>query len=196
MVTISPRYILTSNMSSFAESFLANFLSGLLLLIIASAIVPFFLRFLYRPRVELMNDDIRGFKRNRFKSQPTNERFEAILNLSIYNGGNKTLEKYYWEIYYENATNVELETAIIYESKVSIQKQIGPSYTRIYGYLEMPIFPLDQLEFPYRLKIQKDSQKPLRLYYYFRTPYGESPMLAWLGLATRRLFLLNKLYVF
>lgn len=117
------------------------------------------------------------------------------MNLSIQNRGKRTLEKYYWEIYLENEVSVGFDRSIIYDEKAPTRREIGEKYTRYYGYVEVPIFPLDDIQFPYTFRIYTKEKRPITLYYFFRTEYGTSPFYAWIGTWKGWMFLLKKLRI-
>jgi len=165
--------------TAFVDSFLSNFFADVAALFLASVLLPFALSWRELPKVALVNTKGR---QQRFKfSKTVDEQWETTLTLNIRNGGRHTLEKYYWEIYFPHNLVCELEKAIAYEEKIPTLTEVGERFTRVYGYMEVPLFTLDDIPFPYRLKIKTKEKHKATIYYFFRTEYGTYPFYAWIA---------------
>lgn len=179
--------------TAFWENFWANFSSSLLVLFIASVLIPFFLQWRELPSVRLFN---RRTRRNKFEwVKKDGDEWVATVGLSVQNRGRRTLEKYYWEIYLEKGLQIGFDRTVVLEEKVPTLCEEGEKYWRYYGYMEVPIFQYDDIQFPYTFRIYVKEKKPLTIYYFFRTEYGTAPMNAWIGIWQGWMFLLNKLYI-
>jgi hypothetical protein len=162
-------------------------------LFIASVLIPFFLQWRELPSVRLFNTKTR---RNNFEwKKNADEQWEATLNLSIQNRGRRTLEKYYWEIYVEKGLSIGFDRSLVLDEKVPTLREEGEKYWRYHGYMEVPIFQYDHVQFPYRFRIHTKEKRPVKIYYFFRTEYGPAPMHAWIGTWQGWMFLLNKLQI-
>lgn len=59
----------------------------------------------------------------------------------------------------------------------------------------LPIFPLDDVDFPFEIKLKTDTRKSVTLYYFFRTEYGQYPFWSWVALKFRKYSLLKKIVI-
>lgn len=178
--------------SPFWSSFLADLFAGLLILILASWLIPKLFRWREMPSVRLLD-----FKRRKdaFVFTSAGTEWETSLRLIIQNRGNKTLEKYYWEMYIENGLTVELPRIATQPGHATIASEAGEKFTRWYGYMVLPIFPLDDVDFPIEIKIKLQARRSVTIFYFFRTDYGQSPFWSWLAVHYGKLRFLKKLTV-
>jgi hypothetical protein len=175
-------------------SFWANFWSGLVLLLIGSFLIPIYLKFRERPKIKLRNRISYGRK---FEwTQALDKKWYTTLTLNIHNRGNKTLERFYWEIFVEKNTLAEApEVAMKYPGNEWMRYETAGEYIRIYGYVETPIFSLESILFPYRIRITTDTKRHMNIYYYLKTDQGQLPFWAWIAVSYKKFFLLNKLTI-
>lgn len=159
---------------------------------IASWLIPSLFRWRELPKVSL-----RDFKRRKdaFVFSQAGEEWETTLRLIIQNRGKRTLEKYYWEIYIENELAVEMPRIATQPGHATIAQELGEKFTRYYGYMVLPIFPLDDVDFPFEIKIKMKVRRPINIYYFFRTEYGQSPFWSWFAIYSGWLGLLKKIVV-
>lgn len=180
-------------MSSYWESFWSNFLSSLLVLFIASLLLPWAFSSRDMPSVYLANPKTR---RNRFEfTRSTDDEWQTTVDLRVVNRGRKTLNRYYWELFIPKGVNYHMDRVVDYEEKMPLVKETFDRYVRLTGFMEAPIFTIDTIHFPYAVKIKQKERHPVRIYYRFRTEYGESPFWSWIAIATKKLWLIRYIEV-
>lgn len=181
------------NDSQFWSSFFAELAAGMVLLAFASWLIPKFIRWKEMPNVRFLD-----FKRRKeaFIFTPTsNGEWQTTLHLIIQNRGSRTLEKYYWEIFVENGVSIDLQQIPNHPASANFALERGEEFSRLYGYMALPIFPLDDVDFPFEIKLNITSQKSLTLYYFFRTEYGQYPFWSWLALHLKKYRFLKRIVV-
>ena len=109
--------------------------------------------------------------------------WKSILYLSVKNLGKKTVERFYWEMYIDKNISVELVPKPPYPNQYTMHRQVGDKFTRLYGYVEMPIFPLDDIDFVFEVRLEVKEKRKVNIYYYFRTDSGDSPVWSWIAVA-------------
>lgn len=164
---------------AFWESFWANFWSSVVVLILASVIVPFALRF--REMASLRFRTYRGEKNKLTFHKTEAGNWEIELNLEIINRGNHTLDRYYWEIFIPENIGHTLSIAHTYSDHIPMRNEKWLTFKRVIGYMDAPLFPYDTVPFQYRLLLSAKTHRPIRVYYLFRTERGMSPFYAWLA---------------
>jgi hypothetical protein len=181
------------NSAEFLASFWADFLAGLTLLLIGSVLIPVYLRFRERPKIRLVSSQT---WKNRFLwNNSQDDNWRTVLPLIVQNRGNKTLERFYWEIFIEKGLLDGVESAMKYPGIEWMRTVDIKDYVRVYGYIELPVFPLESIDFPYRIRLKASQRRPVSVYYYFKTDSGQVPSWAWIGDQFNKFFLLKKLYI-
>lgn len=178
---------------AFIPAFWADFLSGLVLLVIATLFIPSYLRFRERPNLILRG---RMTRESKFQLvQTPDKKWRTSLTLALKNRGIRTLERCNWEILIPKDFYESVEEAAIYPEKTWHRFEVNGNYVRIYGYLEIPVFSLEEIDFPVRIHIVSQEKKPTTIYYYFKTDMGQHPFYAWVGVEFHFPSLLKKLYI-
>jgi hypothetical protein len=177
-----------------SSPFLSDFVSGAILFILASLLLPKYLYWKERPKLKLFPS---GKNRKYFEfTKSTDDQWEASIKLRLVNRGSKTIERFYWEIYLDKSLlSGQPDHFMIYPGIEWMRNNIEDEYIHLYGYLEVPIFPLESIDFPYRLSIKTDKKRKVNIYYYFKTDRGQIPFWSWLAVWFKKYFLLNKLNV-
>jgi len=167
--------------SPFWSSFFSQLLATFIVVLIGSVMIPPILRWTQRAKMVFFRTGTRRGKNFEF-TQSKDGLWKSILHISVKNLGKKTVERFYWEMYVEKDVVVELVAKSPYPNKFS-NRQIGDKYIRLYGYVEMPIFPLDDIDFPFEVRLDTEKKKKVNIYYYFRTDSGDSPVWSWIAVS-------------
>lgn len=181
--------------SQFLSSFWGDLIAGLILLALASWLVPKYLRWRNRPRLLMINASTR---KPRWKfTLAQNGQWSSYAKLVIRNRGNKTIERFYWEMYVKPGASVKFEQSITGNTKYSpFYVENKDNYRRFYGFIEAPIFPLESIDFNYAIYITSEERVPVNIYYYFKTDQGQYPFWAWAAVWLKKFSFLKKLTVF
>jgi hypothetical protein len=172
-----------------------NFWSGVLSQIVATSIValagaiflPPIVAWRSRPKMVFYNPAKSKMRfiyyRNVFvftKAEGNN--WDTTLSLSIRNLGNKTIERFYWHIYISKDISVTSQYRQPSSDNYLSEREDGEKYYRYHGYVEMPIFPGEDINFPLEFKIRAKEHKKIKLYYRFNTDTGSLPWYSWFAL--------------
>lgn len=161
--------------SPFWSSFLAQLLATLIVVIIGSVIVPPILR--WNERAKMIFVKANTSRGNNFKFIKSKDGlWKSIIHLSVKNLGKKTIERFYWEMYIEKDLIVDIMTKPPYPKEFTTHRQVGDKFIRIYGYIEMPIFSLSDIDFVFEIRLEAEEIKQKKIYYCFKTDYGDSPV--------------------
>lgn len=160
------------------DGFFSNLLAGLIILIIGSFTVPWYLDWRKRPRLTIINPRTRN---NKFTLTKTPDGlWESILELVIKNETTFSQREWFWHIIVPLELNPQFESL---DQTVTCQHnliQINGYKWRHYFGSSTPkevIFPKRGLRFNYRIKVKtsKPDKKEHRIYYYFNTEFGSWP---------------------
>lgn len=161
---------------------------------IGSVLIPPIIRL--RDRAKMVFYKTGSWKSNTFElSETAGGNWDSTLMLSVRNLGKKTVERFYWEIYVNKSVSVEFTLRQPFPNDHKYHRIEGRDFVRYYGYIQMPIFSYDDIDFVYELKVRTKAKKELKLYYYFRTDNGNSPAYSWLALSFRKHSWLKQLVI-
>ena len=161
--------------SPFWSSFLAQLFATSIVVIIGSVILPPIWRWNERAKMSFIKANTLG--RSYFEFTKSKDGlWKSILYLSVRNSGKKTIERFYWEMYIEKDLTVDIVTKPPYQKVFTTHRQVGDKFTRLYGYIEMPIFPLNDIDFVFEIRLEAKDKKREKIYYCFKTDYGDSPI--------------------
>ncbi len=170
---------------SFLASFWSQLLATLIIVLIGSVIIPRIVRWSQRAKLKFYAAGSNRGTKFHF-TQSSNGDWDVILHLTVRNEGTKTIERFYWEMYLPKDVSISLDEIPPYPRYYTTDEKIEGDYVHRYGYIEMPIFPLDQIPFVHVLKLRTKTRKDLHIYYYFRTDLGEYPIWSWFAISRRK----------
>lgn len=171
--------------SPFWSAFFAQLLATLIVVIIGSIIVPPILTWFARTKMIFYKNHTRRETKFYFSESKDGE-YESTLHLSVGNLGKKTVERFYWEMYTDKDLDVNLVTKPPYPHYFTTHQEERGKMLRLYGYIEMPIFPLDNIDFVFEMKFKVKKRRKIDIHYYFRSDNGDSPAWAWIALGFKK----------
>jgi hypothetical protein len=169
----------TEMIVAFWPAFFAELFAGFLLLVLGTFFLPPYLEWRQRPKLKLF--DTKSGDQDFKWSERADKKFETTLHLSIQNMGKSTLDSFYWEIYIEKDIAIATPAAVTHPDDFPIERREGDKFLRLYGYIKRPLFSMDEIEFPYQLKLLSSSRRTLKIPYFFRTSWGARPYWGFLG---------------
>lgn len=174
------------NASPFASSFFSQLLATLIVVLIGSVIIPPIIRWQQRAKLNFYKEG--SWRSKKFKlTESADGQWEATIQLVVGNRGTKTIERFYWDMYMEKDFTLEVaEQTPPFPRYFTTHEETSGKYRHRYGYMEMPIFPLDNIHFTHELKIKVKERRKITIYYFFRTDLGESPVWSWIALTLKK----------
>jgi hypothetical protein len=114
--------------------------------------------------------------RNRFTLGRTQEgNWDTSLLLSIRNMGNKTIERFTWEIYADHSISVDFVAREPFPNNYSFGKTEKLNSNCYHGFINTPVFSAEDFIFPFELKVRSKEKKEIRLNYRFMTDGWSMP---------------------
>ena len=171
------RDVLTSG-GSFWEAFFAELFASLIVLTIASFLIPKYLDWRKKPKLTIINQRSRNDTFN--LTRAADNSWEATLNLVIKNEGPTTQREWFWHL----IVPLELQPQItMLDATVTCQanelKSGGQRWRHYFGSStpKEVIYSGRNLKFNYELKVKTTDQQPkgYKIYYYFSTEFGTWP---------------------
>ncbi len=86
-------------------------------------------------------------------------------------------------MYIDKDVSVTFDQRPPYPRYFTTDEKIEGDLMHRYGYIEMPIFPLDKVPFVHEIKLRLKEKREVRIYYYFRTDLGDSPIWSWIAMS-------------
>lgn len=183
------------DLSPFWSSFFSQLLATFIVVIIGSFIAPPIINWRRRTKLEFWNAKGR-WRWSKFKfTQDKDRMWKSILYLDVKNLGRKTAERFYWEIYIDKNISSELVPKAPYPNHYTMQKHVGEKFDRYYGFVEMPIFPLQSFDFVFEVRLETKDYKKTKIYYYFNTDQGIYPIWSWIAVSLGKINWLKSLVV-
>lgn len=174
------------NASPFASSFFSQLLATLVVVLIGSVIIPPIIRWQQRAKLTFYKEGSGRSKKFEF-TESEDGQWEATIQLAVGNRGKKTVERFYWDMYTEKDFTFEAgHQSPPVPRYFTTHEDTSGKYRHRYGYMEMPIFPLDSIHFTHELKIKIKERRKIIVYYFFRTDLGESPAWSWIALTLKK----------
>ncbi|MCX6715664.1 MAG: hypothetical protein NT077_01445 [Candidatus Taylorbacteria bacterium] len=181
--------------SPFWSSFFAQLFATLIVVIIGSFLAPPIIRWRQRAKMKFRIVNYRKSKAHNFVTGEA-DLSEYILYLSVKNSGKKTVERFYWEMYIDKNYTSELVPKPPYPNHYTMHKEVGKKFTRYYGYVEMPIFPLDAIDFVFEVRFTRPEKEIVsNIYYCFRNDFGDSPAWSWIAQSYGKIHWLRSLTI-
>lgn len=181
--------------SPFWSSFLSQLLASLIVVIIGSLIAPPIINWFQRAKMEFWNAKSR-WRSSKFEFvQDKDKVWRSIMYLVVKNLGRKTVERFYWSIYIDKNTTSDLVPKPPFPTQYTIHKEAGEKFVRYYGYFEMPIFPMDSVDFVFEVRLESKVRRREKIYYYFNTDHGVTPVWSWLAIVSRKFTWLKSLTI-
>lgn len=183
--------------SPFLSSFFGDLLAGLTLLVLGSWFIPKYLNWINRPKMNFISKNGKyPYNEFRFINSTEYPKYnECQLMLLVSNRSNKTIERFYWEIFVKSNLLVGADAVQQNSQEFRYTKENAGEYTRLHGYINLPIFFLENIDFPFYIKLKTEKPIETKVYYYFKTDMGQVPFWAWLGLAYKKYWLLKSLTI-
>lgn len=151
---------------SFVGSMLSNFLASAALVGLSAMLLPWYLRRLRRPRLEVRP----------IFSRVTNEGGGArgTIKLGFRNLGDTTLERFYWHVFVPERLKPEI-TDYRNGNRIGTERINGYEYA--HGYVSSPVFPNDGFELPIAIRIAPSDPAlaECTLRCAFGTEFGQFP---------------------
>ncbi|MCF7864994.1 MAG: hypothetical protein K9M11_00620 [Candidatus Pacebacteria bacterium] len=185
MATTTPTIWTFIDASPFWSAFFAQLLATLIVVIIGSVVIPPILKWRKRTKLKFFKTHT-FFSKNFELTESSDGEYEATLHLSIKNFGSETVERFYWEMYFPKEMSVELVTKPPYPRYFTTNHQKGNKYLRHYGYVELPLFSLDEVDFVYEIKVKIKEKKKIKIFYFFNSDNGVSPAWTWLAITLKK----------
>ena len=159
------------------KTFIADLVSGIIILIIGTTIIPCYLDWRKKPRLKLVNSTTG--KSNFFLTKSEDGYPEATLNLSTLNESKFIQRNFFWHILIPGDLDSSFEGKYVTPCSKTVVVIDGQEWSHYYGSStdEEFILPRRSLKFNYLIKIKsKDSTiNRYKLYYYFITEFGYCP---------------------
>lgn len=168
-----------SSSGGFLETFLAELLASLVVAVLGATLIPAYLDWRKKPKLEFKN---RATRTNAFTlTRAQDGQGEGTFALVIRNEGAVAQREVFWHLLFPN----ELQVSVIsYETGTTLPSETlqgaGRTWRHIGGKLTDPIFAKKGLIFPYKLVVKTPTSKQTihSAYYFFSTEFGTSPATA------------------
>jgi len=163
--------------SSFSETFWAEFAASLIITVLGATLIPKYLDWRKRPKLEFRNRTSRTNHCVLTVSQ--DDKWEGSFQLAIRNEGPTTQRDIYWHILIPNELEVTLTPFDAREPTpgYEILRNSRIAYKHFSGEEKRSIFSRTGLTFPYEMKLKTPTNRRQihKIYYYFRAEFGTSP---------------------
>lgn len=167
-----------SDTSPFWEALSAEIIAGLVLLVIGSFVVPWYLDRRRRPHLEIINPFTRTNKF--YLTKASNEHWVATLDLVIKNEKRFSQREWFWHILIPLELNPQFESLDQTITCQCNEIEVNGKKWRHYFGNSTPkevIFPNRTLRFNYKIKVMTNLTDPknYKIHYYFNTEFGAWP---------------------
>ena len=173
IVTLMRYVAIKSESYPWWSAFFAEFFAALIILIIATFVIPRYLDWRKRPDIPLINLET---GEDTFSLGETETNYNTLLHLAIVNKKQVSLSNIFWHLYIPKVLNPIFRNGFSCSPKIHIMN--GDEWLYYNGSIPGPLYPNRKSLFPHEiaLTLEKTNEiKGYQIYYYFSTEYGTYP---------------------